>query len=404
MPARSREYDLVLFGATGFTGRLVADHLARSAPAELRWAVAGRDLGKLERLRAAVANAGPASASVDVIQVDSHDVAELRALTRCTRVVASTVGQFMERGAPLVAACAANGTDYADITGEAEFVDRSWLLNHVRATETGARLVHCCGFDTVPHDLGAWWTLQHLPTGVPISMAGYVRASGAISAGTYHSAVRAFGRVRQARDVAGQRRVLEARLPDSRSVGATPLTPHREPSSGRWSVPLPTIDPIVVHRSARACEEYGPAFRYGHFAVVGGLPAAAAVMVGGVSLMTLAKVPPARAAMLRLKSAGEGPTQQRRSTSWFRVRFVAKAGERTVVTEVSGGDPGYDETAKMLGESALALACDDLPDRAGQLTPVEAMGPALVSRLQRVGISFRLVDSPMAPNDDARIR
>ncbi len=155
-------------------------------------------------------------------------------------------------------------------------------------------------------------------------------------------------------------------------------------------MPLPTIDPVVVRRSARALAEYGPGFRYGHFAVVGGLSAAAAGIAGITGLRALSQLPPARAGLLRLKRPGEGPTEERRAASWFRVRFVATARERTVVTEVSGGDPGYDETAKMLAESAMCLVLDDVPAAAGQLTTVQAMGAALTNRLQRAGLAFRV--------------
>jgi saccharopine dehydrogenase (NAD+, L-glutamate forming) len=168
---------------------------------------------------------------------------------------------------------------------------------------------------------------------------------------------------------------------------------HRDPVSCRWAVPLPTIDALVVRRSASACEEYGSDFRYGHYADVGSAPAAAATMAGAAGVMALARIPPARAALLWLATAAEGPSVERRAKSWFRVRFVATAGPQTVVTSVSGGDPGYDETAKMLAESALSLARDDLPDRAGQLTPVQAMGPALLARLRRAGIRFDVHDT-----------
>jgi short subunit dehydrogenase-like uncharacterized protein len=189
------------------------------------------------------------------------------------------------------------------------------------------------------------------------------------------------------REAHAARRAREG-TPSGRSIGSLTVRPHREPVSHRWSVPLPTIDPLVVRRSARGCEEYGPDFRYGHFAVVGSIPAVAVTMTGATALLALTRIPPARAALLRLKQAGEGPSAERRTGSSFRVRFVAEGADQTVVTEVAGGDPGYTETAKMLAESALSLARDELPDRAGQLTPVQALGPALLDRLQRAGIRF----------------
>lgn len=389
MPVPDRVYDVVLFGATGFTGRLAAQYLAEHAPPQLRWAVAGRDEQKLARVRESITQTAGVPANVGVLKADVDDAGSMAQLACSTRLVASTVGPFLQYGGPVVGACADHGTDYVDITGEPEFVDRMWLEHHHRALETGARLVHSCGFDSIPHDLGAWWTLQHLPRDVPVSMRGYVQARGAFSAGTYFSAVRSLGRARDGRRTAAQRRALEGDLV-GRRVGTLPLQPHREPASGRWSVRLPTIDPLVVRRSARALTEYGPDFRYGHFVVVGGLPAVAFTMTGVAGVMVLAQLPPTRAALLRLKTPGAGPTQAQRSRSWFRVRFVACAGEQTVVTEVSGGDPGYDETAKMLAESAMCLVTDNPPEASGQVTTAQAMGGLLVKRLQRAGITFRL--------------
>jgi saccharopine dehydrogenase (NAD+, L-glutamate forming) len=160
---------------------------------------------------------------------------------------------------------------------------------------------------------------------------------------------------------------------------------------------LPSIDPIVIRRSARDCPEYGPDFRYGHFAVVGSLPAVGAALAGTAGLVALAQLAPARGALARLKVSGSGPDPARRAGSWFRIRFVATAGEQQIVTEVSGADPGYGETAKMLGESALSLALDRLPDKAGQLTPVAAMGPQLLMRLTGAGLRFASIDLDPGP-------
>jgi short subunit dehydrogenase-like uncharacterized protein len=391
VPAGSREYDLVLFGASGFTGQLVATYLAAHQPAGLRWALGGRNRSRLENVRNRLLTARPAAGDVGVVTADSSDPSALDDLARSTRVVASTVGPYLEYGERLVAACAAHGTDYADISGEPEFIDAMWLRYHRRATETGSRLVHCCGFDSVPPDLGAWWTLRSLPAGEPIVMRAYVSASGSISAGTYVSAISSLGRTRQRRETAARRKAAEIQ-PAGRHIASLKVRPHRNDRSGRWAVPLPTIDPLVVRRSASACDEYGPDFRYGHFADVGTAAAMAASVGSAAGVAALSNVPLARTALLRLRTPGTGPTASRRARSWFRVRFVATAGEHIAHTQVSGGDPGYDETAKMLGESAMCLALDDLPARSGQLTPVQAMGPALLDRLVAAGIEFRVLD------------
>ena len=382
-----REYAVVLFGATGFTGGLTAEYLARHAPADLRWALAGRNRGKLEAVRARLAEIDDRFATLGLLVADSGDPASLRAVAEAAKVVITTVGPYLAHGEPLVAACAEAGTDYVDLTGEAEFVDRMYLAHDRRARETGARLVHACGFDSIPHDLGAWFTVQQLPEGVPLRVDGYVRASGMPSGGTVLSALTIMSRLPAGARVARERTAAEPR-PAGRFARAPLGRPHRVAGPGWWAVPLPTIDPEIVRRSAAASERYGPDFTYRHFAAVKHLP----VLVGGVAgagaLLAAAQVPPARRALSRRLAPGDGPSPERRARSWFSVRFLGEGGGSRVVTEVSGGDPGYDETAKMLAESALCLATDDLPATAGQVTTATAMGGALVDRLTKAGMRF----------------
>ncbi|MBM0259989.1 trans-acting enoyl reductase family protein [Micromonospora sp. 4G55] len=388
-----RPYDLVLFGATGFTGGLTAEYLARHAPAGLRWALAGRNPAKLAAVRDRLTDIDAELAELPLLTADVTDAASLRAVAESARVVASTVGPYIHHGEPLVAACAAAGTDYLDITGEPEFVDLMYVRHHAEAVRTGARLVHACGFDSIPHDLGAWYTVKQLPSDAPITVDGFVRAGGRFSAGTYHSALTAFSRTGEMSRAAKERKAVEPR-PEGRRVRAVPGRVGRSKEIGMWAVPLPTIDPQVVRRSAAARPEYGPDFRYRHFAAVKRLPTILVSGVGFAGLVGLVKLPPTRRWLLGRLASGQGPTAEQRAKSWFRVRFLGSGGGRRVLTEVSGGDPGYDETAKMLAESALCLACDDLPATAGQVTPVTAMGDALLDRLVKAGITFRVLDAP----------
>ena len=330
-------------------------------------------------------------ADVPVLVADVRDAESIRRVAESARVVITTVGPYINYGEPLVAACAAAGTDYVDLTGEPEFVDLMWLRYHEQAQQTGARIVHSCGFDSIPYDLGALYTVGELPEGVPIKLEGFVRAGGTFSGGTYHSAVHIMARLRQARQVAAQRRRLESR-PAGRRVRGITEPPHHDDTAGGWVLPVPTIDPQMVLRSARALDRYGPDFTYAHYLVVRQLPVLAGLVAGAAGVIALAQLPTTRDLLLKLKDPGEGPTPEQRARAWFRVRFRGRAGGRSIVTEVSGGDPGYSETSKMLAESALCLAHDALPDRAGQLTPAVAMGEALIDRLRRAGIGFTVVE------------
>jgi len=380
-----REFDITLFGATGFTGSLVAGYLAAHAPAGIRWAMAGRDAGRLAAVRDRL--------GIDV-PVRTADVADPESLSRLaagTRVVATTVGPYIRYGEPLVAACAAAGTDYLDLTGEPEFVDLMYLRHHATAQRTGARLVHACGFDSIPYDLGAQFTVEQLPADVPIRMRGYLTASGLPSGGTFESAVTSLARFRRAAEVHRERRAAEQRSTDRR-VRGIPGRPGYDRALRSWVFPLPTIDPQIVLRSARALDRYGPDFSYSHFGAVRNPLFAAGLGAGWAAAFTLAQTPPTRRLLLRLRPSGAGPAPERREKSWFLVRFVADAGGQHVVTAVTGGDPGYDETSKMLAEAALCLATDPLPETAGQVTTAVAMGPALRTRLEKAGIAFRVLD------------
>ena len=384
-----RDLDLVLFGATGFTGRLTADYLAEHAPSGLRWALAGRSEDKLQAVRSRLAKVDPALGDLELVVVDASDAVGLTEVARRTRLVITTIGPYQQFGEPLVAACAAAGTDYVDLTGEPEFVDRMYVAHHETARASGARIVHACGFDSIPHDLGAYFTVQQLGATGPVTMRGVARSNATFSGGTFHSAMGAFSRARQMREAMVARRKVEPR-PEGRSSKAVAGKPQRDKVLGYWLVPLPTIDPFVVARSGAALPAYGPKFRYSHYAGTKTLRYAAGGMAGAGAIGVAAQVPPLRNLLLGKVKQGDGPDESRREKSWFTVDFVAEGDGRTIHTRVEGGDPGYTETAKMLAESALCLLLDDNPDVAGSVTTAQAMGDNLMARLVAAGITFEV--------------
>lgn len=386
----ARELDLVLFGATGFTGELTAAYLARHAPRGLRWALAGRNPERLAAVRGRLAEVDSTLGGLPLLHAEAEDPASLADVAGRARLVITTVGPYVEYGEPLVAACAEAGTDYVDLTGEPEFVDRMYLRHHATAVRTGARLVHACGFDSVPHDLGVLLAVRELGAQGPVSARGVVRAGAAFSGGTFHSAMTALSRGRKLKAVSQERRRVEPRSEGRRSR-AVAGRPHRDPQLGYWLLPLPTIDPIVVARSGAALAAYGPDFRYSHYAGTRTLRYAVGGAAAVGAMVLTARVPPLRRIALDRVEPGTGPDAARRARSWFTVDVVAAGDGRRVHTRVSGGDPGYDETAKMLAESALCLLLDDNPPTAGQVTTAQAMGDALLARLQVAGLRFEVV-------------
>ncbi len=390
MPSE-RAFDVVVFGATGFTGGLVAEYLARSGARGARWAIAGRSETKLGRVRErcrAISGQAP-----EMLIADVADPESLRRMAAHAHVVLSTVGPFARYGEPVVEACVDARSDYVDITGEP-----AWVATMIRrfdrpARDSGTRLVPCCGFDSIPHDLGAQFAVEQLPSNQAITVRAVVRASGGISVGTGSSTLDAFADVDE---TAGAVRTIveSAELLGKRSVELLPMAVHREMQVDAWGVPLPTIDPAIVLRSARMLDTYGPSFRYGHFARVERFASVVGGVAGVGALVALARNPAIREQLRTLRAPGEGPTEEQRRRGSFEVDFLAESqsGKRARV-RVAGGEPGYHETSKMVAESALCLALDraDTPSRHGVLTTAVAMGATLRAHLVRAGLRFEVV-------------
>lgn len=414
-PPSTRPLDLVLFGATGFTGQLVADHIAgvsSSGPspigpptgAPLRWALAGRDQGRLNALAAELRRAHPAAPMPELLRADAHDRDAMAALAQRSRVVCTTAGPFARYGSELVAACAAAGTHYCDITGETHWVREMIDAHHERAVASGARLVHFCGFDSIPSDLGTWALQQEMIArhGAPAhEVTTYVeRLKGTISGGTFASMIE-FAKAASA-DRSLVRRVAApyALNPDPRHRGADGYD-QRGISYDRAAGVL-TMPFVMANTNARAVRRshalagfpWGEDFRYTEVssasATARGL-ARAVAMTGGLAAGLLF----ASSARLRpflerrMPKPGEGPSEVERNAGSFRFRIVGRRNKAELDYIVADMlDPGYGSTCRMLGQSALCLAFDELPDHAGSLTPSIAMGGALLTRLRAVGMTF----------------
>lgn len=409
MSTRTRDLDVVVYGATGFVGKLVAEYLAGHAPAGTRIGLAGRSVERLEKARRTL---GPAAADWPLLRVDATDEASLHDLAAATHVVATTVGPYAKYGLPLVRACAEAGTDYVDLTGEVPFARESIDLFHDTAAASGARIVHSCGFDSVPSDLGT----HVLHRQVRDDDAGELTDTtlvvtslrGGISGGTIDS-------LRTQIDVT-------KRDPALRRLTASPysLSPDRaaEPDLGRqsdmalvrgediapglsgWKAPFfmgPYNTRVVRRSNALTGFAYGRQFRYREVMNVGSSPlspvVAGAVAGGMGALVAGLAFPPTRWLLDRaLPKPGQGPSEQSRAKGHFTIDLYGRTttGARYAARVAAQGDPGYAATAVMFGESALALACDrdDLPGRAGVLTPATALGDVLVRRLRDAGFEI----------------
>lgn len=398
-----RELDVVVFGATGFAGRLVAGYLAGHAPGGVRIGLAGRSAQRLADVRAQL---GAAASAWPLLVADSADPVSVAALARAARVVVTTVGPYRAQGLALVEACAAAGTDYADLSGEVLFIRDSIDHCHDIAVGAGARIVHCCGFDSIPSDLGV--LLLHLAAraddagDLQDTTLVVTALKGGVSGGTLASMM---GQQDEVRANAERRQVVQdpyALSPDRSAEpdlgGERDLDWVRYDSDLRmWLGPfvMAGINTRVVRRSnALQGWAYGRRFRYREVTGFGAGPAAP--MVGTAVSAALKAVEagltfgPSRALLGQLLPApGEGPGEKTRRTGLFRIQIHTRtsAGVRYLGTIEARGDPGYAATSVMLGETALCLALDRdrLPDRAGILTPATAMGTALADRLRSAG-------------------
>ncbi|WP_229076079.1 trans-acting enoyl reductase family protein [Actinoplanes sp. DH11] len=403
----AREFDVIVYGATGFVGVLVARHLAQHAPAGTRIALAGRSPEKLESVRSRLSVDWP------IVVADATDASALDAMAARTRVVITTAGPYAKYGRVLARSCAEAGTDYVDLTGEVLFARDSIDENHETARRTGARIVHSCGFDSIPSDIG----VHVLHSLVQADGAGELTDTtlvvtslrGGVSGGTIDS-------MRYQADVMSKDRRL-------RRIGASPysLSPNREaePDLGRQedmpTLPASEVDPSLrghlapfvmasyntrVVRRSNALRDwaYGRRFRYREVMSVGTSPLSPVIAFGTKvalgGLFVGMAVPPVRFVLDRvLPKPGSGPSERTQQSGHFTmdVFTTTTTGARYTARFRAKGDPGYAATAVMLGESALALALDRdaLPKvEGGVLTPATAIGDALVDRLRTAGVEI----------------
>jgi short subunit dehydrogenase-like uncharacterized protein len=411
---KERDYDVILWGASGFTGALVARHLAThyGVGGDLRWAIAGRDKSKLDALRSQLVPAGEESA-LPVLLADSHDRDSLQALVARARVICTTVGPYAAHGSELVAACVEQGTDYCDLTGEVPWMAEMIAQHQTRAEDSGARIVHTCGFDSIPSDLGSWH-LQQQMRAVHGVWAQRVKArvgafSGAASGGTIASMVRMIEQAAVDKSVRSALADPYSLYPQGEASGSDRADQRGavyDRDFRQWTSPfvMAVINARVVRRS-NALQQfpYGRDFRYDEAMLTGkgGAGHLRAVRNSAASLAAMAAMavgPVRKLALGFLPAPGEGPTPVQQERGHFEVFFhgVDGSGSAELFTRVSGDrDPGYGATSRMLGEAAVCLARDELSATGGFLTPSTAMAKPLLDRLQsRAGMHFEVIDRP----------
>lgn len=406
---RNAKLDILVWGATSSVGRLVAEYLLGryGVGRDLNWALGGRSRDKLERLRTELANIDPKAMELPILIADAMDAKSLDQIVPQVQVVATTVGPYALYGRELVAACARHGADYCDLTGEVLFIRDMIDQHHAEAVKSGARLVPCCGFDSIPSDLGVLMMNEHMRThyGAPCDEVKFflTGASGGVGGGTVLSALHQFEQAKNPK----ARRVL------ANPYSLNPVSSERGPDTydsmdarwdwdlGGWTGPfiMAGVNTRIVRRSnALAGFAYGKGFRYseawGFSKGIRGWLQAQSLAFGMKATLGCLQFAAARSMALKfLPQSGEGPSKEARDRGFFKVRLFGIGKQRLQGRVVGTSDPGHGETAKMFGESAVCLALDRRDGKAkegGVLTPATAMGMRLVDRLRSAGMTFEV--------------
>ena len=409
-----RPYAVVLYGATSFVGQITAHYLTEFLSntkdkngANVTWAIAGRDEEKLNELQSKLAS------KVDIIIANSDDAASLDKMTKQTQVIISTVGPYLKYGEPLIQSCVNNGTDYVDLTGEAIFIKDMMDKYQDTAKQSGARIVNSCGFDSIPSDLGVYFTQQKAEekfgNACDVIHMRVKAAKGGLSGGTIASMATIFEEVSQ--DKSRRKQVANPYLlnddkdaPNVRQANVS--KPEYDDEHKRWLAPfvMASINTRIVHRSNQLLGyEYGRDFKYDEAMWmkdgVKGKLSSYALSAGLLGFATAMMITPSRELLSKhvLPKSGSGPSKEEQENGYFDIRlFGQTASNDTINTKVTGDkDPGYGSTSRMLSQAALCLAQDISKDDVGGgfWTPASAMGDSLIERLEaHSGISFEIVE------------
>ena len=415
MPKKGLDFDIVVWGASGFTGKLTAVYLLSryGASGDLHWALGGRNRSKLESVRDELGReTGVDASTLPILVGNSDDESFLWQLAERTRVVCSTVGPYAKYGSKLVAACASHGTDYCDLTGEVHWMQRMIEAHEDEAIASGARIVFNCGFDCIPSDLGAFFMQREMKLrhGVPSNHIQFrvVDSKGGASGGTVASMLNMMDEAEKNPSVMRAMNEPYSLNPKDQQTGpdsAERMTPSHDDEFEQWTAPflMAGINTKVVRRTNALLDyAYGKDFRYDEATLTGAGPRgfAKAVAVSGATaaIMGIMSIGPIRRMVSgRLPQPGEGPSKATREAGYFDILLRAAHPDdpsKTLRGRIQGDrDPGYGSTSKMLAESAVCLAKDDLSVEGGMWTPASAMGDALLTRLaENAGVSFTLED------------
>ena len=366
-----KEYDIIIHGATGFTGKLISDYIYHHKDSRfIKWAISGRNLKKLKPISDKY--------NVALFKVDSFDIDSLNIITQKAKLIISVVGPYDIYGKKLVESCVNNNCHYLDITGETSFVH--YIKNNYtkKAIDSKTILVSCCGFESIPPDIGTYYSTKHLEEEI-IDIKCYMKTKGQISGGTWASFLNHFNSKKE-------KNRLNKKV--SKKVKNKIIFYNKE--FKKWALLFPDIDKHIISRSSKSIKGYAENMRFTKYMLFNSLFKIISLLIPILFISILAKFKLTRKWLESFIPSGTGPSEDKRAQHWFEYILVGTTKNQKITTIVKGGDPGYGETSKFVAEMGLAinLDYDKLNCKKGVLTPAECAGDIMLERLKGSGIEF----------------
>lgn len=369
----NKEYDIIIHGATGFTGQLICDYLYNHNDSKaIKWAISGRNTSKLEPISEKY--------NVDLFKVDSFENKALDLITSKSKVIISVVGPYAIYGKQLIESCINNNCHYLDITGESSFVQYVKNKYSKKAIDTNTMVISCCGFESIPSDIGTYYSIKQLNE-ENIDIKCYMKSKGQISGGTWASFlnISSSGRIKKK---------IQNNQP--KKQGAKNKILFYNKVLKKWALIFPDIDQYIIKRSSKLIDGYGENVRFVKYMLFKSLFKVVALLVPLFFILLLAKFKFSKKWLESFIPSGTGPSEEARAKHWFEYTLIGKTENQKIITTVKGGDPGYGETSKFITEMGLALILnkDKLNHKKGVLTPAACAGDVILKRLQKSGIEF----------------
>ncbi len=365
----NKTYDIIVYGATGFTGQLICEYLNNHQDAKnIKWGIAGRNQQKLEKI-------SNKYSSINLFVADSFDIETLNTFTSKSKLVISTVGPYSLFGKKLVESCVRNKCHYLDLTGEPEFVNFVENNFSKKAEDKEVILMNCCGFESIPPDIGVFYTLQQLKE-KNVRINTFLKTRGKISGGTWASFLNSF---------ASKNPIIKKGLKKSKRAKKIFYVKELK----KWALIFPVIDKHIVKKSAKNID-YGEEFSFNEYILFKSLFQIIGLVISIAFIGVLAKFKLFRNWLRSFIPSGKGPTLEERSKHWFELKIFGYTKSKIITTTVSGGDPGYGETSKFISEMALCIVLDydKLDSKKGVVTPAQCSGHLMIERLKSAGIKF----------------